>query len=240
MIEERDALASRSRIKLALGLTAYSFAIAGFVALGLWQLRRRVWKLALIATVNARLHAPPVPAPEPSDWSGLTAANSAYRRVATQGTLLLDKSTLVQAVTKLGPGYWLLTPLRTKSGFFVLINRGYVPSNYRMKAGVERAQVTGLLRITEPRGGFLRANDPSHDRWYSRDVAAIARARGLAWIAPYFIDADGRPGDMDPPAGGLTVVSFPNSHLTYAITWFSLALLSAWGMVVVIRDAKRP
>ena len=36
--------------------------------------------------------------------------------------------------------------------------------------------VTGLLRITEPKGGFLRKNDPAADRWFSRDVQAIAAA----------------------------------------------------------------
>ncbi len=38
--------------------------------------------------------------------------------------------------------------------------------------------MTGLLRLSEPKGAFLRSNDPKDDRWYSRDVAAIAAARG--------------------------------------------------------------
>jgi surfeit locus 1 family protein len=29
--------------------------------------------------------------------------------------------------------------------------------------------------------------------WYSRDVAAIAKAKGLGPVAPYFIDADASP-----------------------------------------------
>ncbi len=94
-----------------------------------------------------------------------------------------------------------------------------------------RYTVTGLLRITEPGGGFLRHNDPAAERWYSRDVQAIAAARGLADVAPYFIDAeraaagarDGPPG----PGPGLTVLAFPNSHLVYAITWYALALMVA-------------
>src|SRR3546814_10761852 len=77
-------------------------------------------------------------------------------------------------------------------------------------AGPQR--VTGLLRVTEPGGAFLRRNDPAPDHWYSRDVAAIARARGLGVVAPYFIDADraaasaagaaANPRAM--PVGGLT------------------------------------
>ncbi|WP_204313471.1 SURF1 family cytochrome oxidase biogenesis protein, partial [Klebsiella michiganensis] len=68
-------------------------------------------------------------------------------------------------------------------------------------------RVTGLLRVSEPGGAFLRANDPAAGRWYSRDVAAIGAARRLSDLAPYFVDADARPGARaDEPVGGLTVV----------------------------------
>src|SRR3546814_6267553 len=91
--------------------------------------------------------------------------------------------------------------------------------------------VTGLRRITEPGGAFLRANDPAANRWYSRDVAAIADARGLGRIAPYFLDADAAANAGGYPVGGLTVVQFRDSHLIYALTWFALAAISfffAW------------
>ncbi|MCY7317199.1 MAG: SURF1 family protein, partial [Ramlibacter sp.] len=112
--------------------------------------------------------------------------------------------------------------------------------------------VTGLLRLTEPGGGFLRRNDPAAGRWYSRDVQAIAADRGLADVAPYFIDADAgatdpasdraaAPGRTDRrwPAGGLTVVRFHNSHLVYAITWYALALMTAFGFGRVLREERR-
>ena len=40
--------------------------------------------------------------------------------------------------------------------------------------------VIGLLRIGEPKGGFLRANDSANDCWYSRDGAPMG---GLTVIA---------------------------------------------------------
>jgi surfeit locus 1 family protein len=136
---------------------------------------------------------------------------------------------LVQAVTDLGPGYWVLTPMTTDHGFTVLINRGFVPPERKAATGRGVAgpvTITGLLRITEPKGGFLRSNDPAADRWYSRDVAAIAAKRSLGPVAPYFIDADAKSSSAW-PHGGLTIVSFPNSHLQYAITWFVMAGLLA-------------
>ncbi len=75
-------------------------------------------------------------------------------------------------------------------------------------------EVTGLLRLTEPGGAFLRSNDPAGKRWYSRDVAAIAAARGLTDVAPYFVDA-ARPASESRglvPIGGLTVVAIHQQH----------------------------
>jgi surfeit locus 1 family protein len=99
--------------------------------------------------------------------------------------------------------------------------------------------VAGLLRPTEPKGGFLRANAPGADRWYSRDVAAIAAARHISGVAPYFIDADATPNTGGFPVGGLTVVTFRNNHLQYALTWFTLALMVAGAAVFVARDEWR-
>ena len=83
--------------------------------------------------------------------------------------------------------------------------------------------VTGLLRMSEPGGAFLRANDPASDRWFSRDVAAIAASRGLDKVAPYFIDAERAPGESGLPVAGLTVIAFSNNHLVYALTVQSMS-----------------
>jgi len=222
-----------------------------FVALGTWQVYRRSWKLDLIARVEQRVHAPATPAPDASQWPGVTAANSEYRHVRATGTFLNDSETLVQATTELGAGFWVLTPLRLADNSIVLINRGFVPPEHRDRAAhgasepTTPATVTGLLRMTEPGGAFLRRNDPAGNHWYSRDVRAIASARSLSHVAPYFIDADAAPGaaarTSEPalPVGGLTVIAFHNSHLIYSITWYTLALMVAGGMWILIREERR-
>lgn len=230
------------------GLLALA-GIAGLTALGIWQLERRVWKLDLIERVDARIHASPVPAPGPEAWPSVSAASDEYRRVAVTGHFLNDRETLVQAVTDLGGGFWVMTPLVSDRGFTVLVNRGFVPPEKRDPATRAEGQpqgpqagevtVTGLLRITEPKGGFLRSNDPAAGRWYSRDVAAIAAAKGVERAAPYFIDADGTRNPGGWPVGGLTVVSFPNSHLSYALTWFALDLMLIGAVLFVIRSEMR-
>ena len=240
----------RSPLYRALALSVVAFFFVLFAVLGTWQVQRRAWKLDLIARVEQRVHAPAAPAPGPAQWPQVTAAADEYRHVTATGTFLDASQTLVQAVTDLGAGYWVLTPLQERDGSIVLVNRGFVAADDRNRvqpAGTPASTVTGLLRITEPRGGFLRHNNPAANQWYSRDIQAIAAARGLSHVAPYFIDAEAAPpgtqaADPTRPAGsspmpslgaavaptpGLTVIRFHNSHLVYAITWYTLALMTA-------------
>jgi surfeit locus 1 family protein len=238
--------AGRPRTALALAAIGGMLLVffSGFVALGVWQVQRLHWKRELIARVDHRIHAEPVAAPVSGDWPNVGAERDEYRRVFVEGIYLRGHDTRVQALTELGAGDWVLTPLRTADGEIVLVNRGFVPSTIASRAvplpeGL--VHVTGLLRITEPKGAFLRPNDAAHDRWHSRDVGAIASARGLSSVAPYFIDAErgtASPGSQWPTAG-LTVVQFPNNHLMYAVTWFSLAALVAFAALQLVSAERR-
>lgn len=236
------AVAGKRREGAGRVVFAAALALVALVAtgLGVWQVQRRSWKLDLIARVEARIHAEPVAAPGPTEWPAIDADGAEYRRVSVQGRYLDGPETLTMAVTERGPGSWVMAPFRSDGGFTVLVNRGFVPEDrrgaeQRRRVAGEPARVVGLLRLTEPGGGFLRSNDPGAGRWYSRDVAAIASARGLGELAPYFVDADAasEPGPL--PQGGMTQVSFRNTHLIYALTWFCLALMSAAGLVFVLR-----
>lgn len=230
---------SRPVGRIVLAAMLVLLALVG-VGLGAWQVQRRAWKHALIEAVELRSTARPVAAPGPAAWLDLTESRDAYRRVTITGRWLHERETLVQAVTDLGGGHWVLTPL-VGEGFTVLVNRGFVPPARRSVAsrqqgnGTGVVRITGLLRVTEPHGGFLRTNDAKANRWYSRDVAAIASARGLKRVAPYFIDADATANPGGYPVGGLTVVRFSDNHLVYALTWFALAVGCAWGANMVWR-----
>ncbi len=243
-------------------------AFVGFIALGSWQIERRAWKLELIDRVTQRVNGPPSAPPTRDRWSAVDAANDEYRRVRLSGIFLNDRETFVQATTDYGSGFWVMTPLQLSDGTIVLVNRGFVSPDRRSRDsrndGSESPQmaadVVGLLRLTQPNGSFLRRNDPVAGRWYSRDVQAIAQARGLANVAPYFVDAqaDAKSGvganrggnanageivaGTEPPrwpAAGLTIIDFHNNHLVYAITWFALALMVALAMAYVLREERR-
>lgn len=237
---------ARRRVHPLIAILALLFVVL-FAGLGTWQVFRLQWKLALIARVEARVHAAPAAPPPAARWGGITSDTDEYRRVRVTGTYLYDLTTPVQALTEAGSGYWLLTPICTTDGQLILVNRGFIPSELGARTrytpqrapaspcagvsgGAAPATVIGLLRNTERPGPFSRANDPANNRWFIRDVAAIATARGLQGAAPFFIDAaagQNPPGSPDQPEGGLTVVVFHNSHLMYAITWYALAMMVA-------------
>lgn len=232
------------------------FLVMVFTTLGVWQLQRRVWKLDLIAKVQARLHA----APEPLDallQSQKAVADLEYSRVQVHGRWLPERSAWVVAATELGSGYWLMMPMQQANNTVIWVNRGYVTQAQKGQLPVDdlsgMADLNGLLRKTEPRGTVLRSNVPQQGRWYSRDVQALSQQAGLTPSALLFVDADaklGAPRDSNTatssdaqtvhPVGGLTVIQFPNNHLQYALTWFAMAAMAAWAAYFVWRQRRAP
>jgi len=230
----------RSTAVLAVLGLIFITVFTGLIGLGVWQLQRLQWKLDLIERVDSRIHAAPTPVPSPTEWPNVTRARDEYRHVLLQGRFLPGQDTHTQAVTALGSGFWVLSPFQLDDGSIVLVNRGFIPDGWRETIPLPAtSELTGLLRISEPGGGFLRQNKPGEERWYSRDVAAIAAARNLKNIAPFFVDADAMPNSTDWPRAGLTVTRFSNNHLGYALTWFALALMVLWGGWRVAREERR-
>ncbi|TNM66492.1 SURF1 family protein [Aliirhizobium smilacinae] len=232
-------------VKSSLGFRAFLlFAALVFTALGLWQVQRLFWKLDLIARVDSRVHAEAIAPPANAEWLTIDG-DAEYRHVTLAGTFDHSRETLVQAVTERGPGFWVVTPLTSEDGRTVLVNRGFVPLERRDPASRTEGQpqgevnVSGLLRLTEPGGAFLRSNNPVAGNWYSRDVQAIGANKGLANLAPYFIDADATANPGGYPVGGLTVIQFRNSHLVYALTWFTLAIMSFAALVLIPRFLRK-
>jgi surfeit locus 1 family protein len=230
----------RKRIFLIAWCIFAVVAFVGFIALGTWQVERRVWKLDLIERAETRSQAPAVALPDRSEWPRITASSHEYLHVKAAGHFLHEDVAFVQANTALGPGFWALVPLQQADGSLIIVNRGFVPKKEAYQPGPKvQVELSGLLRLSEPGGMRLRKNEPENDRWFSRDVAAIARARHLPEdrLAPYFIDANyNAAAGAGEPVGGLTVISFYNHHLVYALTWYTLALMVAGATAYLLRE----
>lgn len=235
-------------------LAVFGIALfVGFIELGNWQVRRLAWKRDLITRVDQRVHAPPIEPPAPGQWPQVNAEHDEYRHVRVAGEFLNDRQTLIWAASDEGSGYFVMTPLRTTDGSIVLVNRGFALEGWCGRDGgcasgpTSQVTITGLLRMSEP-SGVVRHNDPAHNSWYTRDIPAIAAARGLTHVAPYFIDQDASPNTtaQDWPKGGTTVINFPNNHLSYLITWYLMALLTLVAGVYVgydeykLRSRRKP
>src|SRR5690606_35082238 len=110
-------------------------ALAILIGLGVWQIERKAWKENLIATVTARLAAPPMAGVPPRDqWDALQRAQMEYRRVSVPVEFLNDQEALVYTIGSAlrpdvkGLGYWVFTPARLPGGSIVVVNRGFVPA----------------------------------------------------------------------------------------------------------------
>jgi surfeit locus 1 family protein len=232
-------------------MTLLATVFVVLVLLGNWQVRRYHLKLRIAHDIATRVHAPPVDAPGPAEWPRIATGDDQYLHVRLHGHFT-GSQTLVHGSSSQGYGYWAMAPLRTNRGFIVLVNRGYVPpelsgapASAKIAPPTGEVSLTGLLRPTEPRGGFLRRNQPGKNLWYSRDVAAIAAADHLPvdQVAPYFVDADATATSEDAskwPMAGLTGIHVYNHSFGYAVTWYLLALGTLLAAGIVIRHEMRP
>lgn len=216
-----------------LGCLAAVLILSG---LGTWQLQRLAWKTALLETIGQRTTVPPVPLPSSAAWPRLDPDAYAYRHVVLTGSFSHDQEArvfrpLAEPRGRYGGlGDLILTPFRLASGGIVIVNRGFVPEDRldpsTRAAGQVAGEVTiaGLMREPESRNPFTPADQPQDRVWFTRDPASIAAALGLGAVAPFTIDQDANalPGGL--PQGGETVLAIPNNHLSYALTWFGLAV----------------
>lgn len=202
--------------------------------LGVWQILRLDEKTAILRHVADRIAADPVPLPEQAQWSAIDETRD-YLKVSVSGTFRHDQETYVFGVIDKNrrgenvPGFFVMTPLVLDTGAVLLVNRGFVPQDMkdpqkRIAGQIEgRVTLAGLLRLPERKGLFTPEPDREKRVLYARDPAMILSWLGITDAAPFVLDADatGNPGGW--PLGGQTIVTVPNNHLQYAITWFSLA-----------------
>lgn len=207
------------------GLTvAVAFMFVLLTGLGVWQIERLHWKLALIASVNSHLADPPISA----ERAMAMGAAAQYHRVALSGHFENAKEAYLYTTSQEGgPVYHVLTPFRTDSGKTFMVDRGAVPERRldpKSRIAVTgHTRLVGVWRLPDPPGPFTPAPDLMRRLWYSHDVTAMAHLDGVHLAAPAVIEADATPNPGGWPKGGQTVVHFRNQHFSYAVTWFGLA-----------------
>lgn len=234
-------------LRLGLRWTDWLFAVlmlalAGFcLFLGNWQMQRLHEKELLIEAVGARLDAAPQPAPAADTWAGLDPQSLIFQPVELTGRF--DPQGTIAVFTALsdaqgqysGPGYWVMTPFTMEDGGTVFINRGFVPQDQQAALsdldlggiGTDTVTISGLLRASEDAGFMTPEPDTARRIEWVRDTQRLAAFLdpSVQPIAPFYVDLPASaPGEL--PQGGETVVSFPNNHLSYALTWYGFAVVA--------------
>ena len=227
--------------KSLLGFTAFMLAaLAVLIGLGFWQMQRLHWKEGLIAQIETRTKGPPIALGDATAMVG-QGRDPSYYRVRASGRFDHAKERYLFAVSEGRAGWHVITPLKTADGETVLIDRGFVPDRLkdpstRAAGEVENAvTITGIVRQAETQGLFTPDNEPEANRFFWRDLEAMARSMDPGGtVAPFFLEAEKSEVPGGWPEGGQTRLDLPNNHLQYAITWFLLGvcLLVIYGMYV--------
>jgi len=236
------------------GLAVIAFIMVSVLtSLGLWQLRRKDEKHALISALTERLAQSPRPLPLPSEWPSLTPATEEFRRVSFSATFEAKPDAMIYSSGSAvredvsGPGTWAFLPAQLGDGRIVVINAGFVQNTMQDRAQQDRAvsrlvtgapvTFTGYLRFPEKPGTFTPDENAGKRLWFSRDVASMARVLNWGEVAPFYIDLESPVPPSSVPKPGPLQVHLKDDHLQYAITWFGLALVVAvaFGFWVVQR-----
>jgi surfeit locus 1 family protein len=221
--------------RLVVAGAASLLGVAILAALGTWQLQRKAWKEGLIATLEQRFAAAPLPLPPPEAWPALVSADMEFRRVRFTAAFLHEEEALVYAGSSAlrrdaaGPGYWVFTPARLADHALVIVDRGFVPEGRQDPARRPQGriqgplEVVGVLRWPEHPAWFSPPPDVAHNLWFVRDPVAIAAVKGLGAVAPFYVEQESPqpPGGLPSPAK--LEVNLPNNHAQYMMTWYGLA-----------------
>lgn len=214
------------------------------VGLGSWQLLRSQWKLDLIDKRAASLAGNPVTIYDIE--AGMEHGYDVdFLRVRLNGEYRHEASRHVYRARGKRPGFQLITPFIDKSGFIVLVDRGFI--DQRMLdapiAGDTR-RPEGLLTITgitrnraSDQNMFSPDADTKQGIWYWYDLVGISASMPDNLLEGYEgpdpitsamfvqLESGGEPGQGKWPEPEDLKVELPNNHLQYAFTWYSLALV---------------
>jgi len=220
--------------------------VAGCVVAGFWQLDRLHQRRASNARIESRLSQPAVPL-EPLLTQGADADALAYRRVVATGTYdTTHEAVLFGRTLRDETGNNLLTPLRLAGGDALVVNRGWVPYAVgapRDPSAVPPAgavEVTGVLMPAE-KDTAEPAGTPPKSIVATIDVGVL-QAGTAEHLLPVYLwlqsQSPPQPGDV-PRAVPLPPLS-EGPHFSYAVQWFTFALIGIIGYPLLIRrEASR-
>ncbi|MGI9078770.1 MAG: SURF1 family protein [Gemmatimonadaceae bacterium] len=215
-------------------------AAAVCIRLGFWQLERLGERRSSNELVRRRFAEPPVPAGSPA----ARPESLRFRRVRVDGVWDFDREIVLSAKTRDGsPGVHIVTPIRpSEGGPAVLVNRGWVYSPDAMTVDLERwrepleANVTGYVEELAPQSAKPAAPRDTKSRTWRflyADRVASAFPEG---VAPYYVVALTEARQRPNSPVRLPAPAFSDGpHRSYAVQWFSFAVIAVVGVAALSR-----
>ncbi|CAG8492894.1 2914_t:CDS:2 [Ambispora gerdemannii] len=213
--------------------------------LGTWQVQRLRWKMGLINEAQERTAKPPMKLPKNINLDVLDEL--LYRRVYATGQFRHDQEMLLgirHYDNK--PGYLVITPLERENGSTVLVKRGWISKEKADPAIRPKSQakgivsVEGLLRKSDKKNWNTPVNNPDKNQWLWTDLEMMAERTGAQPVlieqsleVPHY--ATNTLIDDGIPIGKLPQVEFRNTHLEYAITWYTLSFATTIMLYILFK-----
>ena len=206
------------------------FVLIMLISFGTWQIKRMFWKEALIDRYISQSQSNPIRQSNQLNQSTLKE----FKSVELEGSFLHENEIYITGKTFEGnAGFHVITPFKLNSDSFVLINRGWVSEGYRdpLKRAFSlvsgKTTIKGIIRYPQVKGYFVPENDGKNGFWFS--VIPIQIFNFLNFdqskiIKKYYIDALRKEGKLTLPIGVTGNPNLRNQHLSYAVTWYGLAL----------------
>lgn len=189
------------------------------ISLGNWQMRRLAWKEGVIATIEARISAPPVVVP-----AAPTPENDRYLPIKTDAVIETGELHVLASLKGVGPGYLIIAPVRLPDGRRVMLERGFAPiADKDTPRNLGPITITGNLQWPRELFSSTPASDLAGNIWFAREVPQMARALKTEPILIISREATA-PGLHPLP---VAVTGITNDHWQYAVTWYLLALVWA-------------
>ncbi len=218
---------------------------AAFVNLGQWQLDRLDERRARNDSVTTHESAPPVPFETVFNRPIVEADQ--WQKVTVRGSFDPDRQFLVRYRSNAGQsGYEVVTPLRTTSGAWVLVDRGFAarPSGQDYPTALPpppagEVSIVGYVRRDEQGAPEAVTPNPPASSVRLINSAALAATLPYPVVNGYLSVLTIEPGQAE----GLVPVQPPEltegNHFSYAVQWFAFAGIAAVGLVLLIRSDVR-
>jgi surfeit locus 1 family protein len=201
-----------------------------FARLGFWQLARRAERRAYNAALEARLALPPLDLTAGTSLVNQPPDSLRFRRVHAAGRLDFANQVVEIGRSYQGaPGVHVLTPLRLADGDGVLVDRGW--------AYAADGMTVDHAALREPDSSVAEGvfGLPA-GRWGVRPDTLRVGYPLLPAVLRRTVPPPGLPA-------GLQTVPLPaldqGPHLSYAIQWFSFALIALVGGALLARRDLR-